>query len=58
MEVFHKEIDKSRVLVGGSGFVVFKRMDKDADLVRLVKAMAFPVIMYGWESWTIKKAER
>ena len=31
MEVFHKEIDKSRVLVGGSGFVVFKRMDKDAD---------------------------
>ena len=58
MEVFHKEIDKSRVLVGGSGFVVFKRMDKDADLVRLVKAMVFPVIMYGWESWTIKKAER
>ena len=26
--------------------------------VRLVKAMVFPVIMYGWESWTIKKAER
>ena len=26
--------------------------------VRLVKAMAFPVIMYGCESWTIKKAER
>ena len=25
--------------------------------VRLVKAMAFPVIMYGCESWTIKKAE-
>ena len=25
--------------------------------VRLVKAMVFPVIMYGWESWTIKKAE-
>ena len=23
----------------------------------LVKAMVFPVIMYGWESWTIKKAE-
>ena len=26
--------------------------------VRLVKAMAFPVVMYGCESWTIKKAER
>ena len=26
-------------------------------LVRLVKAMLFPVIMYGCESWTIKKAE-
>ena len=25
--------------------------------VRLVKAMAFPVITYGCESWTIKKAE-
>ena len=24
----------------------------------LVKAMVFPVIMYGWKSWTIKKAER
>ena len=26
--------------------------------VRLVKAMAFPVVMYGCESWTLKKAER
>ena len=25
--------------------------------VHLVKAMVFPVIMYGYESWTIKKAE-
>ena len=25
--------------------------------VRLVKAMIFPVVMYGCESWTIKKAE-
>ena len=25
--------------------------------VRLVKAMVFPVVMYGWESWTIKTAE-
>ena len=26
--------------------------------VQLVKAMVFPVVMYGYESWTIKKAER
>ena len=26
--------------------------------VRLVKAMVFPVVMYGFESWTVKKAER
>ena len=25
--------------------------------VRLVKAMVFPVVMYGYENWTIKKAE-
>ena len=26
--------------------------------VRLVKAMVFPVVMYGYKSWTVKKAER
>ena len=26
--------------------------------VRLVKAMVFPVVMYGYESWTVKKTER
>ena len=26
--------------------------------VRLVKAVVLPVVMYGWESWTVKKAER
>ena len=26
--------------------------------VRLIKAMVFPVVMYGYENWTIKKAER
>ena len=26
--------------------------------VRLVKALFFPVVMYGCESWTVKKAER
>ena len=26
--------------------------------IRLVKAMVFPVVMYGCESWTVKKAEQ
>ena len=26
--------------------------------VRLVKAMVYPVVMYGYEIWTVKKAER
>ena len=28
-----------------------------ATKVRLVKAKVFPVVMYGWESWAVKKAE-
>ena len=26
-------------------------------MVHIVKTMLFPIVMYGWESWTIKKAE-
>ena len=37
---------------------IFKSRDYFANKVRLVKAMVFPVVMYGCESWTIKIAER
>ena len=38
---------------------IFKRRDNTLlTKVRLVKAMVFPVVMYGCESWTVKKAER
>ena len=37
---------------------VFKRRDTLLTKVRPVKAMVFPVVMYGCESWTVKKAER
>ena len=38
---------------------ILKRRDVILPIkVRLVKAMAFPVVMYVCESWTIKKAER
>ena len=36
---------------------VLKRDNTLPKKVRLVKAMVFPVVMYGCESWTIKKAE-
>ena len=37
---------------------ILKRRDTTLPTkVCLVKAMVFPVVMYGWESWTIKKAE-
>ena len=37
--------------------VVILRCTSDITKVRLVKAMVFPVVMYGCESWTVKKAE-
>ena len=36
---------------------IFKSKDITLPLVHLVKAMVFPVVMYGCESWTVKKAE-
>ena len=37
---------------------IFKNRDTTLPTkVRLVKAMVFPVVMYGCESWTVKKAE-
>ena len=38
---------------------IFKRRDITLPTkVRLVKAMVFPVVMYGCDNWTVKKAER
>ena len=40
---------------------ILKSRDREITLltkVLLVKAMVFPVVMYGCESWTVKKAER
>ena len=52
---------KRRLLVGGKlTNLVSILTNRDITLstnVRLVKAMVFPVVMYGWESWTVKKVE-
>jgi len=53
---------KRPLLLGGKDVTNLDSMVKSRDItlqtkVRLVKAMVFPVIIYGWESWTIKKAK-
>ena len=58
---FSHEI-KRRVLLVGKVMTNLDSILKSRDItlptkVRLVKAMVFPVVMYGCESWTIKKAE-
>ena len=54
---------KRRLLLGRKVMTNLDSILKSRDFtlstqVRLVKAMVFPVVMYGCESWTIKKAER
>ena len=53
---------KRRLLIGRKVMTNLDSMFKSRDItfltkVHLVKAMVFPVIMYGCESWTVKKAE-
>ena len=53
---------KRRLLLGRKVMTNLDSMLKSRDItlptkVHLVKAMVFPVVMYGCESWTIKKAE-
>ena len=54
---------KRRLLLGKKVMTNLDSIFKSRDItlptkVHLVKAMVFPVIMYGCESWTVKKAER
>ena len=58
---FSHEI-KRHLLLGRKAMTNIDSILKSRDIslptkVRLVKAMLFPVVMYGCESWTIKKAE-
>ena len=54
---------EGRLLLGRKVMTNLDSIFKSRDIilptkVRLVKAMVFPVVMYGCESWTVKKAER
>ena len=54
---------KRRLLLGRKAMTSIDSIFKGRDItlptkVHLVKALVFPVVMYGCESWTIKKAER
>ena len=58
---FSHEI-KRRLLLGRKVMTNLDNILKSRDItlptkVRLVKAMVFPVVMYGCESWTVKKAD-
>ena len=53
---------KRRLLFGRKIMTNLDSIFKSRDIIlptkiRLVKAMVFPVVMYGCESWTVKKAE-
>ena len=53
---------KRRLLLGRKAMTMLDSILKSRDIalptkVHLVKAMVFPVVLYGCESWTIKKAE-
>ena len=53
---------KRRLLLGRKVMTNLDSILKSRDItlptkVRLIKAMVFPVVMYGCESWTVKKAE-
>ena len=53
---------KRRLLLGRKAMTNLDSIFKSRDItlptkVHLGKAMVFPVVMYGWESWTVKKAE-
>ena len=53
---------KERLLLGRKVMTNLDSILKSRDIplptkVRMVKAMIFPVVMYGCESWTVKKAE-
>ena len=53
---------KRRLLLGRKVMTNLDSILKSSDItlptkVHLVKAMVFPVVMYGCESWTVKKAE-
>ena len=53
---------KRRLLLGRKVMTKLDNIFKSRDItlltkVRLVKAMVFPVVMYGCENWTVKKAE-
>ena len=72
LQFFHKEFhnfirnfirNKRRLLLERKVMASLDSILKSRDItlptkVRLVKAMVFPVVMYGCESWTVKKAER
>ena len=63
LQMDHSHEIKRRLLLGRKIMTNLDSIFKSRDItlptkVHLVKALVFPVVMYGCESWTVKKAER
>ena len=59
----YEKVPPTRLLLGRKVMTNLGSIFKSRDIILptkvcLVKAMVFPVVMYGCESWTMKKAER
>ena len=57
----HSHEIKRRLLLGRKAMTILDRILKSRDItlptIHVVKTVVFPLVMYGCESWTIKKAE-
>ena len=62
LQIVTAAMEKRRLLLGRKVMTNLDSILKSRDIsfsakVRLVKGMVFPVVLYGCESWTVKKAE-
>ena len=52
-----RRLQLGRKVMANLGSILKSRNITMPTKVHLIKTMVFPVVMYGWESWTVKKAE-
>ena len=57
-EAVERDVLAAEIRVADHKFGGIRDLQGIAELVRLVKAMVLPMVMYGCGSWTVKKAER
>ena len=53
-----RHLQLGRKFMANLGSILKSRNITMPTMAHLIKTMVFPVVMYGWEIWTVKKAER